>query len=123
MIFRGPTKISVFTTDSSKLHTYTLSIHPTTTSTCTLLSLTSSRSRNNLHQLTSNDSLSGAVVNHLEFVDHLVGVLAGIVHGVAAGSLLDCVAFGKRPVDVVGKGVFFQVLDDFVVDFELGEVG
>lgn len=49
----------------------------------------------NLDQLTGNDGLSGTVEQDLKSVDHITGVLGGVVHGVAAGGLLAGVALGK----------------------------
>lgn len=49
----------------------------------------------NLDQLTGNGSLSGTVVQNLESVDHVTGVLGGVVHGVAASRLLTGVTLGK----------------------------
>ncbi|KAJ8611823.1 hypothetical protein MRB53_037736 [Persea americana] len=71
-------------------------------------------------QLTSDDSLSRSVVQNLESVDHVAGVLGGIVHGVAARGDLAGVTLGKRPVERVGEGVFAEVGQDGVVDF--GEI-
>ena len=85
----------------------------------------------NLDQLTGNGSLSGTVVQNLESVDHVTGVLGGVVHGVAASRLLTGVTLGKSlihvsksffcdmsrsevayPVKGVGQGVFTEVTED-----------
>ena len=76
----------------------------------------------NLDQFASNDSLSISVVENLELVNHVAGVLGSVVHGVAAGGLFAGMTFGERPVDGVGERVFGHVGEDFVVDFEGGEV-
>lgn len=83
----------------------------------------SSRTRNDLHQLARDDSLSRPVVQDLELVDHVAGVLGGVVHGVAARGLLAGVALGERPVERVGERVLLEVAEDLFVDFEGGEVG
>lgn len=49
----------------------------------------------NLNQFTGNDGLSGTVEQNLEPVDHVAGVLGGVVHGVATGRLFASVAFGE----------------------------
>jgi hypothetical protein len=49
----------------------------------------------NLNQFTSNGSLSGTVVQDLEFVDHVTSVLRRVVHGVAASRLLTSVTLSK----------------------------
>lgn len=40
---------------------------------------------NNFNQLAGNDSLSGSVEENLESVDHVAGVLGGVIHGVSTG--------------------------------------
>lgn len=49
----------------------------------------------NFNQLSSNDSLSSSVEKDLEPVDHVTGVLGGIVHGVTTGRDLAGVAFSE----------------------------
>lgn len=75
-----------------------------------------------LDQLASNDGLSGSVEKNLVPVDHLAGVLGGIVHSVATGRLLAGVALSQTPEDGVGKGVLLQVGEDLLVSLEGGEV-
>lgn len=91
--------------------------------TLPLLILTGSGTSNNLHQLASNDRLSGSVIQDLELVNHLVGVLGRVVHGVATGGLLDGMSLGKCPEEVVGESVFPQVDQHFIINLELGKVG
>jgi hypothetical protein len=81
------------------------------------------RTSDNLDQLAGDDGLSGAVEQDLELIDHVAGVLGGVVHGVAAGGLLASVALSQSPVEAVGQSVLAQVGQDLVVDFEGGEVG
>lgn len=59
------------------------------------LLLRSRSTSDNLDQFARNDSLSGSVEENLELVDHVTGVLGGIVHGVATGGLLASVAFSE----------------------------
>jgi len=67
--------------------------------------------------------LASTVEENLESVDHVTGVLGGVVHGVAAGRLFAGVAFGESPEERVGESVLAEVADDFVVNLEGGEVG
>lgn len=76
-----------------------------------------------LDQLAGNDGLASAVEQNLELVDHLAGVLGGVVHGVATGGLLAGVALGKSPEEGVGQGVLAEAGEDGLVDLEGGEVG
>ena len=84
---------------------------------------TGGRTRDDLDQLAGNDGLSGSVVENLELIDHVAGVLRCIVHGVAAGGLFGGVALGKSPEEAVGECVLTQVAEDLVVDLECGVVG
>ena len=77
----------------------------------------------NLDQLAGNDGLASAVEQNLELVDHLAGVLGGVVHGVATGGLLAGVALCKSPEEGVGQGVLAEAGEDGLVDLEGGEVG
>ena len=77
----------------------------------------------NLDQLAGNDGLASAVEQNLELVDHLAGVLGGVVHGVATGGLLAGVALGESPEEGVGQGVLAEAGEDGLVDLEGGEVG
>ena len=88
-----------------------------------LLILRSSRTSDNLHQFTCDNRLSRPVIQNLEPINHVAGVLGSVVHGVAACGLFAGVAFSERPEKVVCEGVFFKVGEDLVVDFEGGEVG
>jgi|SRR5690242_16982290 len=67
------------------------------------LALRSSRTSDDLDQLASNDGLTSTVVENLELVDHVTGVLGGVVHGVLARGLLASVALSKclRTVSVL----------------------
>lgn len=77
----------------------------------------------NLDQLAGDDGLASAVEQNLELVDHLAGVLGGVVHGVATGGLLAGVALGKSPEEGVGQGVLAEAGEDGLVDLEGREVG
>jgi hypothetical protein len=77
----------------------------------------------NLDQLAGNDGLASAVEQNLELVDHLAGVLGGVVHGVATGGLLAGVALGKSPEEGVGQGVLAEAGEDGLVNLEGREVG
>lgn len=50
-------------------------------------------SRDNLDELASDDGLSGPVEREGQLLDHLSGVLGGVVHGGHAGALLGAGAF------------------------------
>lgn len=98
----------------------------------------------NLDQLASNDGLSGSVEENLVLVDHLSGVLGGVlqwnsgkyaaslpqkakkactyVHGISAGRDFASVALGQTPVDGVGEGVLPQVGQKLLIDLESREV-
>jgi hypothetical protein len=45
------------------------------------------------------------------------------VHGIATSGLFTSVALGKSPVEGVGKSVFTQVREHFLVDLKSREVG
>lgn len=68
------------------------------------LGLGSSRTSNNLDKFTSNDGLTGTVVENLELVDHVTSVLGGVVHGVAASRLLTGVTLGKSLI-IISKHI------------------
>ena len=104
---------------SSGTHT---SHHPHPPRNISFSFLTRRRPRDNLHQLTRDDGLPRAIVQDLKSVDHVAGVLGRVVHCVAAGGDLAGVAFGEGPEEGVGEGVFLHVPEDFIVDFEGGEV-
>ena len=76
-----------------------------------------------LHQLARNDSLSCSVVQDRELIDHIACILRRVIHGVSASGDLAGVAFSQCPVEAVGQSVLAHVGEDFVVDFEGGEVG
>jgi hypothetical protein len=48
------------------------------------LTLGSSRTSDNLDKFASNDGLAGTVVQNLELVDHVSGVLGGVLEDVSA---------------------------------------
>jgi hypothetical protein len=48
------------------------------------LTLGSSRTSDNLNKFASNDGLTGTVVQNLELVDHVSGVLGGVLENVSA---------------------------------------
>jgi hypothetical protein len=114
-----------FTRISSYIHTFRSSNttkNAFTSFTASLL-LGSGGTSDNLDQLAGNDGLASAVEQNLELVDHLAGVLGGVVHGVATGGLLAGVALGKSPEEGVGKGVLAEAGEDGLVDLEGREVG
>lgn len=76
----------------------------------------------NLDQLAGNDGLSGSVEENLVLVDHLTGVLGGVVHSVATGRLLAGVALSQTPEDGVGESVLAQVGEELLVGLEGGDV-
>ena len=59
------------------------------------LTFRGSRTSDNLDELAGNDGLTSAVVQNLELVDHVAGVLGGVVHGVLTRRDLASVALGK----------------------------
>lgn len=77
----------------------------------------------NLDQLAGNDGLASTVEENLELVDHVAGVLGGVVHGVTARGLLASVALGETPEERVGQSVLAEAGEDGVVNLEGGEVG
>ena len=87
------------------------------------LTLRSGRTSDDLDKFASNDGLTCSVVQNLELVDHLSGVLGGIVHGVLTRRLLASMALGQRPVERVGKGVLTEVGENLVLNLESREVG
>lgn len=76
----------------------------------------------NLDQLAGNDGLSGSVEENLVLVDHLTGVLGGVVHSVATGRLLAGVALSQTPEDGVGESVLAQVGEELLIGLEGGDV-
>ena len=87
------------------------------------LTLGSGSTSDDLNEFASNDGLTCSVVQNLELVDHLSGVLGSIVHGVLTRRLLASVALGQRPVERVGKSVLTEVGENLVLNLESGEVG
>jgi hypothetical protein len=87
------------------------------------LTLGSSRTGNNLDKFASNDGLTGSVVENLELVDHVSGVLGSVVHGVLTRRLLASVTLSQRPEERVGESVLAEVGENLVLDLERGEVG
>jgi hypothetical protein len=108
-----------------QLYTYNPLLYSKNASTSFLLSLLlgGGGTSDNLDQLAGNDGLASAVEQNLELVDHLAGVLGGVVHGVATSGLLAGVALGKSPEEGVGQGVLAEAGEDSLVDLEGGEVG
>lgn len=76
----------------------------------------------NLDQFSSNDSLSCSVVQDLELVNHVSGVLGGVVHGVATSGDFTSVALGESPEQGIGESVLAEVAKNRVIDFKAGEV-
>jgi hypothetical protein len=66
--------------------------------------------------------LTGSVVENLELLDHLSGVLGGIVHGVTTSGLLAGVTFSESPVDGVGQGELAEGSELLIINLELGEL-
>jgi len=94
----------------------------------------------NLDQLTGNGGLTPTVVEDLEpvgileplsltywvrhiLVDHITGVIGGVLHGVTTSRDLAGVALGHGPEDVVGKGVLAESGQSLIVNLESGDVG
>ena len=64
--------------------------------------------RDDLDELGGDDGLAGSVVLDVEFVDHLVGVLCGVLHGAHAGALLGRGVLEQAVVNVRGKVELLQ---------------
>lgn len=88
----------------------------------TRLLLRCSSTSNNLNQLSSNDSLSRSVVENLEFVDHVAGVLRSVIHGVTAGGDFAGVTLGEGPVERICQRVLAEVTENRIVNLEVGEI-
>jgi hypothetical protein len=87
------------------------------------LTLRSSRASDDLDKFASNDGLTSSVVENLELVYHVSGVLGSVVHGVLTRRLLASVALSQRPEERVGKSVLAEVRENLVLNLESGEVG
>jgi hypothetical protein len=84
--------------------------------------------------------LTGTVVQDLELVDHVSGVLGGVlggrvskysrmtesrythVHSVLASGLFASVALSKRPEERIGERVLAEVGKDLILDLESSEL-
>lgn len=96
----------------------------------------------NFDELAGNDGLASAVEENLVSLDHVSGVLGGVlrdsgsamwetrkgagkthIHGVAAGRDLAGVTLAQGPEDGVGKGVFAEVGKDTLLGLEGSKVG
>lgn len=75
----------------------------------------------NFNQLASDDSLSGAVERQRQLVNHLAGVLAGVVHGAHARRLLRAGTLLHREEDQRGERELQVVLDDVRVERIVGD--
>jgi hypothetical protein len=78
-------------------------------------SLQSRGTSDNINQLGGNGGLTGTVVGHGQAVNHISGVLGGVLHGVTLGRHLRGVTLDQGPVDVVGEQELVVVLQDFIV--------
>ena len=91
-----------------------------------LKGLQSSGTRNDLNELSSNDSLSGSVEGDGEFVNHLSGVLGGIVHSRHPRALFRASSLLQGIVEKGCKTVFHVGLNDVsvkgVIHTHLGSV-
>jgi len=80
-----------------------------------LKGLQSSGTRNDLNELSSNDSLSGSIEGDGEFVNHLSGVLGGVVHSRHPRALFRASSFLQGIVEKGCKTVFHVGLYDVSV--------
>ena len=95
----------------------------------------------NLEQFACDDGLTCSVEENLIFANHLAwsvevsemwspdpiakltGVLAGVLHGIAAGRLLGRVTFGQSPVQAVGQRVLLEMRQRLIVNLVLRNLG
>lgn len=78
---------------------------------------------NNVDQLVGNDGLSSSVVQNGVLVDHIGGVLGGVVHGVSSSGNLSGVTLGHSGEDGVSQGEVGKVLDDIILKLVLAKLG
>lgn len=81
----------------------------------------SGSSGDNFNELASDDGLSGSVEGQRQLVNHLAGVLAGIVHGAHARRLLGAGALLHREEDQRGQRELQIVLNDVRVERIVGD--
>lgn len=79
-------------------------------STAKHLALEGGGSGDNLDELGGDSGLAGSVVLQVELVQHLAGVLGGVLHGAHAGGLLGGGVVHQHLVQLGGHGVLVEVL-------------
>lgn len=78
--------------------------------------------RDNVDQLVGDDGLSGSVVEDGVPVDHVTGVLGGVVHGVSPGADLSGVALSHGGQNLGGEGVLEEVGWELSLGVDLEDV-
>ena len=96
---------------------------PPFNTTGSVLRLAGTGTRNDFYQLARDNSLPRPIVKNTELVNHVSGILACVVHCIAARGLLARMTLCQAPEECVRESIFSQIGKEGVIDLKGGEVG